>query len=175
MNKIMYLTIVAMAVASQPVMFSARAAAQSAGHGAHEHGEPAKPKQQVWGIAGEARAVKRTVEITMLDTMRFAPDKVEVALGETVRFVVKNGGKLGHEMVIGTRKTLDDHAAEMMKAPGMGHEEPHSVHLDAGKTGEIIWNFNRAGDFEFACLIAGHYQAGMRGSIKVARPAAKGK
>ena len=34
-----------------------------------------------------------------------------------------------------------------------------------GKTGEIVWTFNRAGDFDFACLIAGHYQAGMVGKI----------
>ena len=36
-----------------------------------------------------------------------------------------------------------------------------------GKTGEIVWTFNRAGDFDFACLIAGHYQGGMVGTIKV--------
>jgi uncharacterized cupredoxin-like copper-binding protein len=37
-----------------------------------------------------------------------------------------------------------------------------------GKTGEIVWTFNRAGQFDFACLIAGHYQAGMIGKITVA-------
>jgi uncharacterized cupredoxin-like copper-binding protein len=36
-----------------------------------------------------------------------------------------------------------------------------------GKTGEIVWKFNRAGRFDFACLIAGHYQAGMTGTINV--------
>jgi uncharacterized cupredoxin-like copper-binding protein len=170
--------IAALAVASQVVAQSARAAApavESAGHGTHVHAPAPKAKQQPWGVAGEVKAVKRTVEITMLDTMRFSPDKVEVAQGETVRFVLKNSGQLAHEMVIGTRKSLDEHAAEMMNMPGMEHEEPHSVHLEGGKSGEIIWRFNRAGDFEFACLIAGHYQAGMRGSIKVARAAVKGR
>jgi plastocyanin len=28
-------------------------------------------------------------------------------------------------------------------------------------------NFNRPGEFDFACLIAGHYQAGMVGKITV--------
>ena len=37
----------------------------------------------------------------------------------------------------------------------------------AGKTGQIVWTFNRAGQFEFACLIAGHYQAGMTGRFTV--------
>ena len=41
------------------------------------------------------------------------------------------------------------------------------AHVPPGKTGEIVWTFNRAGEFEFACLIAGHYQGGMVGTIKV--------
>ena len=105
----------------------------------------------------------------MLDTMRFVPDKIEVKQGETIRFVHTNEGKLMHEFVIGTKKELDEHAALMMKFPNMEHDEPYMAHVAPGKTGEIIWNFNRAGDFDFACLIAGHYQAGMVGKIKVSR------
>jgi uncharacterized cupredoxin-like copper-binding protein len=37
-----------------------------------------------------------------------------------------------------------------------------------GKTGELVWTFNKPGNFDFACLIAGHYQAGMIGKITVA-------
>jgi uncharacterized cupredoxin-like copper-binding protein len=40
--------------------------------------------------------------------------------------------------------------------------------VNAGKTGGLIWTFNRAGEFDFACLIPGHYQAGMVGKISVA-------
>ncbi|MSQ51653.1 MAG: plastocyanin [Betaproteobacteria bacterium] len=132
-------------------------------------------EQQAWGIAGDAKAARRTVEITMLDTMRFSPEKIEVRQGETVRFVVKNAGKQMHEMVIGTKKVLDEHAALMLKFPSMEHDEPHMAHVAAGKSADLIWQFNRAGDFDFACLIAGHYQAGMRGSIKVSSTAGKGK
>jgi uncharacterized cupredoxin-like copper-binding protein len=32
-----------------------------------------------------------------------------------------------------------------------------------------VWRFNRAGEFRFACLIPGHYEAGMMGWIKVAQ------
>ena len=49
------------------------------------------------------------------------------------------------------------------------------AHVAAGKSADLIWHFNRAGDFDFACLIAGHFQAGMRGSIKVSAAAGKGK
>jgi uncharacterized cupredoxin-like copper-binding protein len=143
----------------------------AASHEGEDHGKkkdgPVKKEQKDWGIAGDSKAVKRTVEITMTDTMRFTPDKIEVSQGETVKFVVKNTGKLMHEMVIGTKKELDEHAALMARFPAMEHDEPYQAHVPAGKTGDLVWTFNRAGDFDFACLIAGHYQAGMIGKIKV--------
>lgn len=137
-------------------------------HGGAAHGSHATAKvQQAWGIAGEARQVQRTITLTMTDNMRFNPDRIEVKQGETVRLRVRNAGKLLHELVIGTRETLAAHAEAMLKHPDMEHEEAHMVHVDPGKTGEIIWTFNRAGEFEFACLIAGHFQAGMKGAIRV--------
>jgi uncharacterized cupredoxin-like copper-binding protein len=81
--------------------------------------------------------------------------------------VIKNSGKIMHEMVLGTKKDLDEHAALMMKFPGMEHEEPYMAHVGPGKTGEIIWTFNKPGTFDYACLIAGHYQAGMVGKVTV--------
>jgi uncharacterized cupredoxin-like copper-binding protein len=103
----------------------------------------------------------------MLDTMRFSPARIDVAVGETLRFVVVNTGKLRHEFVIGTTQENDRHAAMMMKFPDMQHDEPYMAHVDPGRRGEIVWTFNRAGAFDFACLIAGHYQAGMVGKIVV--------
>ena len=140
-------------------------------HGDKDHAK--KPtdsnnkEQKAWGIAGDAKTVKRTIEITMNDTMRFSPDKIEVKQGETVKLVLKNQGKQLHELVIGTKKELDEHAALMLKFPTMEHSEPYMAHVSAGKAGAIVWNFNRPGEFDFACLIAGHYQAGMVGKITV--------
>lgn len=137
-------------------------------HGDQSHGSHTVVKQQqAWGIAGEARQVQRTIALNMTDNMRFSPDRIEVKQGETVRLRVRNAGKLLHELVIGSRETLAEHAATMLKHPGMAHDEAHMVHVDPGKTGEIIWTFNRTGEFEFACLIAGHFQAGMKGRITV--------
>lgn len=140
-------------------------------HEGEDHGKkkagPVKKEQKDWGIAGDAKAAKRTIEVTMTDNMRFTPDKFEVKQGEVVKFVIKNNGKMMHEMVIGTKKVLDEHAALMLKFPNMEHDEPYMAHVAQGKTGEIVWNFNRPGEFDFACLIAGHYQAGMVGKIKV--------
>jgi uncharacterized cupredoxin-like copper-binding protein len=128
----------------------------------------AKQEQKPWGIVGNARDAKRTIEIAMSDDMRFTPSSIEVRQGETVKFVVRNKGKVLHEMVIGDRKTLDEHAALMMKFPKMEHDEPYMAHVQPARKETLVWTFNRAGDFDFACLIAGHYQAGMVGKIKVA-------
>lgn len=129
---------------------------------------PVKKEQKEWGIAGEAKAVNRTINFNMTDNMRFTPDKIDVKQGETIKFVIKNAGKVMHEMVIGTKKDLDEHAALMVKFPGMEHEEPYMAHVGPGKTGEIVWTFNKPGTFDFACLIAGHYQGGMLGKVNVA-------
>ena len=133
---------------------------------------PVRKEQKDWGIAGDAKRAKRRIEVGMADTMRFTPDRIQVQLGETVKFVVRNSGAVMHEFVIGTQAENANHAAMMVKFPNMEHDEPYMAHVSPGKTGEIVWTFNRAGTFEFACLIAGHYQSGMVGTITVA-PAGK--
>ncbi len=129
---------------------------------------PVRKEQKDWGIAGDARRVKRSIEVGMADNLRFTPARVEVRQGETVKFVVRNTGRVMHEFVIGTQAENAKHAELMIKHPNMEHDEPYMAHVAPGKTGEIVWTFNRAGEFEFACLIAGHYQGGMVGTIKVA-------
>lgn len=63
-----------------------------------------------------------------------------------------------------------EHAALMRKFPDMEHEEAYMAHAEPAKAGTMVWHFNRAGEFEFACLIAGHFEAGMMGKI-IVKPA----
>ena len=140
-------------------------------HGEEPHGrkvsKAAVKDQQAWGIAGDPDEISQTVEIRMADTMRFTPDRVTVRVGQTVRFVMYNEGKLMHELVIGTKPVLDRHAELMRKYPNMEHDEPYMAHVAPGRHGEIVWKFNRAGEFDFGCLIAGHYESGMVGKVTV--------
>jgi len=129
---------------------------------------PVKKEQKEWGIAADAGKARRMLVVAMSDNMRFTPDALSVRQGETIRIVIRNEGKLLHEFVLGTKKELEEHAALMLRFPDMEHDEPYMAHVPPGQTGEIVWTFNRAGDFEFACLMAGHYQAGMTGKIAVA-------
>src|SRR5262245_53443386 len=127
----------------------------------------AKSEQKAFGIAGDRKRVARTITMDMTDDMRFFPATLEVKRGDTVRFVLRNRGKLMHEMVIGTLDELKEHAALMKKFPEMEHDEPYMAHVQPGKSEEIVWNFNRTGEFNYACLIAGHFEAGMVGKLIV--------
>ena len=129
---------------------------------------PVKKEQKDWGIAGDAKDARRTIDCKMLDTMRFSPERIDARLDETIRFRMRNTGQLMHEFVIGTKQENAKHYELMKKFPNMEHDEPWMAHVAPGKTGEIVWKFNRSGEFEFACLIAGHYEAGMVGQLRVA-------
>lgn len=117
------------------------------------------------GLAAQAR---RTVQIDMSDAMRFTPSSIDVKQGETVRFVVKNSGRVRHELVLGSEQSLKAHGEAMRRNPGMEHADENMVTVDAGKTGELVWQFSKAGRIEFACLQPGHFEAGMKGVVKVA-------
>lgn len=144
-----------------------RAGAHGDGKSAHV-AKPVKAEQKPFGIAGNPKRVSRTVDLAMSDDMRFTPSTLDVRLDETLRLRLRNRGKVMHELVIGTQDELVAHAELMKKFPGMEHEEAYMAHVAPGKSGEIVWNFNRAGQFKYACLIAGHFDAGMVGAVTVA-------
>lgn len=138
---------------------------------AHGHGDHADEHAEVMiGKPGEAADVTRTIDVTMRETddgeMLFEPTSFEIAKGETIRFNVMNKGELEHEFVIDTLEGNAEHKVAMEKMD-MEHDDPNSVRLDEGGSGEVIWTFSNAGTFEFACLIPGHYESGMHGPITV--------
>ena len=120
------------------------------------------------GKAGVATKVTRTVNVEMLDAMRYNPSSVAVRQGETIRFVIKNRGQITHEMVLGTEKELKEHYELMKQNPEMEHADANMLTLKPETTGEIIWQFTKAGPVNFACLQPGHYDAGMKGVVRVA-------
>ena len=124
-------------------------------------------EQHPWGMMGNPDKVDRQIQVSMSDMMRFAPEQITVKLNETVRFVVDNDGKVLHEFVLGTSDEIQKHAELMKRFPNMAHDEPYMTHVDPSKQGEVVWTFNRAGEFEYACLLPGHFEAGMRGRIVV--------
>ncbi len=120
------------------------------------------------GRPGKADNVDRTIEVSMKDSMRFNPEQIDVKAGETVRFVVTNDGKIPHEMVIGTVEEMKEHAVMMRANPTMKHSEPNMITLAPGQHAELIWQFGKSGSaVDFACLVPGHLEAGMKGKFDV--------
>lgn len=127
------------------------------------------------GVPGDAAKVTRTIAVTMTDEMRFTPERISVRRGETIRLKVTNAGKLKHELVLGTKKALDEHYEVMKKFPEMEHADENMVTLAPAKTGEIVWQFTKPGKVDFACLHPGHYDAGMKGQVIVTTSQKQGK
>jgi uncharacterized cupredoxin-like copper-binding protein len=173
----------ALSVALPAALSPASAAPGHADDGAHHlsaHGEP-----------GDAAEASRTVNVVMHDNY-YEPEDITVAAGETVLFKVRNEGAFVHEFNIGTSAMhaahkdemtmmvdhgvllpdrIDEEAAQAMQA-AMGHgahDDPNSVLLEPGQSGEVVWTFANDADvaLEFACNVPGHYDAGMVGELRL--------
>ena len=141
-------------------------------HGDEQHGavrkyDAAKVEPTDFGQEGNPKKATKTIKVDMTDAMRFTPSDVTVKRGETVKFVVHNDGKVLHEMVLGTKEAIAEHTELMKKFPEMEHADANMAHVRPGKAGEIVWQFTRPGEFQFACLQPGHFEAGMVGKVLV--------
>lgn len=128
-------------------------------HGSFSAGDPGDPEKPA-----------RVIEVKMLEgngTMAYTPNRIEVKKGEQIRFVITNDGELAHEFMLDSPENNAKHKAAMEKNPEMEHDDPNGKRLEPKKTSEILWKFDKEGTFEFACLIPGHYGAGMHGVVVV--------
>ncbi len=141
------------------------AAAAGPGEKGHGHGGPA------FGEPGDPAKPARMVEISMRETgdgkMIFNHNYVEVKKGEQIRFALHNFGGTDHEFVLSTLQNNLAHAKEMEKNPEMEHDDPNAKRLAPSAKGEVVWKFTKAGTFDFSCLIPGHREAGMFGTVVV--------
>ena len=101
------------------------------------------------------------------DGMRFSPDRVEAHAGDQIRFAIRNAGSVDHEFFLGTAQANKAHAEMMAAMPDMKHHDANAVTIAPGASAVLVWRFTHKGDFEFACLVPGHYEAGMHGAVAV--------
>jgi uncharacterized cupredoxin-like copper-binding protein len=131
----------------------------------HDHGQSFSA-----GEPGNPKKLAKVVQVTMGESdekMLFLPARLEVRKGDQIKFVLRNNGELDHEFVLASMAENLKHAEAMKTHPDMAHEAPNGRQLAAKKTGELVWKFTKAGEFEYACLIPGHREAGMTGTIVV--------
>jgi uncharacterized cupredoxin-like copper-binding protein len=120
-----------------------------------------------FGREGDPRKVQRVVTIRTSDAMRYFPDQFRVKKGHTVRLLVHNGGRVHHDLLLGTMDDLKMHAALARDAGKTPHEGPTFTRVAPGRTGRIDWHCTKAGEFYYGCLRPGHFDAGMIGTIIV--------
>ncbi len=136
----------------------------------HHEASPVGPSDPIL-----AQVVSRSIAVNMDDQMRFTPSQIDVQAGETIRFVVTNSGRTAHEMVLGSDENIRLHAEAMKQAAAKGsaqREDHHhgtgaAISVAAGQTGELVVTFAQATLLQMACLVPGHYEAGMRGTLEV--------
>lgn len=160
-------TLNALAFAAMAVGMSGALAHDDKTQAKYQKYDATKAEERAFGREGDPKKVSRTIKLDMTDAFRFTPGEVTVKRGETVKFVVSNSGKQLHEMVLGTTEELREHAELMKKFPDMEHADANMAHVKPGAKGEIVWQFTKAGEYQFACLIPGHYEAGMVGKVVV--------
>ena len=153
-----------MRIGAAQIRMAALVAAFAAGTGAFGH------EASLFGEAGDASRPARAVHVAMREAgtkMLFAPDTITVKQGEQIRFVLDNEGLFNHEFVLGTERSIAAHAVEMKQHPDMEHDDAHSIRIAPYMNGELLWHFTKRGRFVFACLIPGHLERGMKGTIVV--------
>jgi len=126
--------------------------------------------ETAYGKPGDPKKPARVIQVVFREDegrMLFLPDTFRVRRGEQIRFLLRNNGAVDHEFVIGTVEENLKHMKEMEKNPDMEHDDPNAKRLKPRGAGEILWQFTRAGTFDVSCLIPGHRQAGMTGTIVV--------
>jgi uncharacterized cupredoxin-like copper-binding protein len=157
--------------------------------GGHMDGKGRHGHSLDFGEAGKALEVSRTIEVIMQENY-YTPENIDVKAGETIRFKVTNKGELVHEFNLGTANMHAAHQKEMevmvehgvleadkinhnMMKRDMGggktmeHNDPNSILLEPGTSGEVIWKFTKTTELEFACNVPGHYESGMMGQMRV--------
>tara|TARA_R110001599_G_scaffold333135_1_gene548977 strand:- start:5923 stop:6543 length:621 start_codon:yes stop_codon:yes gene_type:complete len=158
---------------------------ENMGHGSEKmshHG-------QNTGRPGKVDDVTQTIDIAMFDNY-FKPEALSISKDETIRFKVTNSGQMVHEFNIGTAIMHKAHQKEMMmmvqngiiqggklnrdmmtmdmgNGQKMEHNDPNSILLAPGESGEIIWTFSEQAKLEFACNVPGHYESGMSGKVNI--------
>jgi uncharacterized cupredoxin-like copper-binding protein len=146
------------AVSLTTTIYSSGLAHEDHGHfSAGEPGDPTKPA--------------RLVIVKMFSNGKqklFEPSRIKVGQGEQIRFLLENiDRRRSHEFVLATAAENQEHAEVMKRSPSMNHNTPNAKHVPSLTSSELLWKFAKEGEFEFACLITGHYEDGMHGIIEV--------
>ena len=115
------------------------------------------------------RAPATTSAMAMQD-LAFAPNTLSFAKDQPARITFKNTAAQTHDFTV---ERMPVASVRTQGGATAGHDmakmDAPALHLalDGGKSGQIDFKPTTAGDYEFYCMVAGHREGGMRGTIHV--------
>jgi uncharacterized cupredoxin-like copper-binding protein len=134
---------------------------------AHDHGQSSSNSVSPTTPATPMRELLIEAD----DTMQFKPAVWSAVSGEPVRITLVNKGKVDHELVIGTETEILQHAKDMANPnASSNHHHTNEIVAKPGQRAQLVWTFKEAGTYAMACFETVHYEAGMKGVIKVTAP-----
>lgn len=107
------------------------------------------------GFVAGTVASPRVVRVIAGPGYAFTPSAIVVADGETVTFEVTSMGGLVHEFMVGPADAV---AADVAGTPEIAD-------IGMMQTKSVTVTFDGPGPYAYACHAAGHFEAGMRGTI----------
>ena len=151
-------------------------ATHETGHG-HELAEEVYPNDGVHhdtAVTAEHEAeAMEIMEITLgAEEWRFEPTVFEVPVGHRVKLTLVNDGRVEHDVEVAGFPAEDIEVTagvERHERLGGGHhrEDLVAAHAEPGTTATVMFTATKAGEYEFACTIPGHKEAGMVGKLIV--------
>ena len=120
---------------------------------------PSQPGPGSTGFVAGTKSAPRVVQILAEPQLRFTPADVRIVEDETIRFEVTSMGMVAHEFKVGPLAAVQADA----------ESAPEIADVGMMQTKILTYTFSGPGPFGFACHVAGHFEAGMQGTITVVR------
>ncbi len=120
--------------------------------------------------AGDGNVFEITLNVVEGRHWGFDPEVIEVSVGQRVSLTLVNGGNAEHDVeVAGLLAEHIEIAGSMAHSDSAGGHDADVVaaHAMAGTISSVTFTPTKAGEYEFACTLPGHKEAGMVGKLIV--------
>jgi uncharacterized cupredoxin-like copper-binding protein len=127
-------------------------------------------------LAACSGSAQSAPQVITMDTsnMKFLPATIEVKAGQTVKMTMRNSDSVDHDFSImefpmsKVSSNFDPVAGHAMGGSGGTAKEPElHIAVAMGKSGTLEFTPTKVGTYEFFCTVAGHKEAGMKGTMVV--------
>ena len=92
------------------------------------------------------------------------PGTAKLQAGRMYLFEVTNTGAATHEFVLESASSVDEPLSKVADGAKM---EAEAEDIAPGQTKDVLWAFATPGDYQMACHVPGHFEAGMKADFTV--------